>query len=590
MKNIYKAGMMVVAGLVLATTSCSDFADYNSVPEDAQANSNQTLWQNISENSQLKDFAAIIQKAGYANVLNTPNYYTVWAPLDGTYDAQALMAKDSATIVSQFLNQHMAEYSHLVAAGNQERIVSLNDKIHNFDYDNFDGKKISTANVASSNGVLHLLDGYSQYYANLYQNIDGLQNCDNFKNYIQQYDEYYLDRDASVVGPMVNGQQTYLDSVFKKRNTVVDKIMNANLENEDSTYTMFIPTDAAWTAAYENVSKDYNYINKLTYMDMSKNGMAAALCKANTAQCDTPVELDAEQRNDSLTKNFLVRNLVFSNTNEYNLPLLTGETSAAKKDTLVSTNNGKFTNISDFLNHTVGEAQVNSNGYSRIVDTWCYLPWESYEPVQHFRTPVRTLGLGTGKNYSTHNVIKTSLATRDTLFEKVPSFIKKWLLPEDSQFFTYVSTDKENFASSSAKPELDFALKGLRSTKYHIYVVTVPAQLNDPEEVALKPTYLRFDISYTDAEGTQQYKRLNVPGAKASADIIAEPGIVNVIELEFDMPICYYGLDAYPTLFVSHTKSFTTSSNRNKYDQELRIAGLYFVPETADNYMKNNNE
>lgn len=588
MKNIYKAGMMVVAGLMLATTSCSDFADYNSVPEDAQANSNQTLWQNIAENGQLKDFAAIVQKAGYTNVLNTPNYYTVWAPLDGTYDAQAIMAKDSAAIVSQFLKQHMAEYSHLVVAGSKERIVSLNDKIHNFDNGLFDGYKVTTANIASSNGILHLLEGSSQFYPNLYQAIDQLEGCDNFKKYIQQYDEYYLDKSASVVGPMVNGQQTYLDSVFAKKNDVIETIMNAELENEDSSYTMLIPNDAAWIQAYENIGKDYNYIKKLTYMDMSKNSTVAASCKANTSPCDKPVEVDQEFRKDSLTKYFIVRDLVFSNTVKKNASLVSGV--VAEEDSLLSTRYNSFSNVSHFQTHTVGNVQKNSNGYSRILDSYCYLPWESYEPVGSYLTPIRTMGTANGKKYTTHNIIKSTLASRDTLFENVPAFIKKFMLDNESQFLSYVSVDEASFASSSAKPELDFALKGVRSTKYHIYVVTAPAQLADPEETALKPTYLRFDISYTDAEGTQKFQRLNVPGAKLTADIITTPGKFSVIELEFDMPICYYGLDAYPTLFISHTKSFTSSVNRKKYDQELRIAGLYLVPETADNHYKNNNE
>ncbi len=587
MKSIYKIRMMVAAGFMLAATSCSDFSDYNSVPDDMQPSSNQTLWQNITSNGNLKDFAAIAKKAGYEKVFSLPNYYTVWAPLDGTYDAQSILSKDSATIADEFMQQHIAQYSHLVSGENTERVVSLNDKVHNFSSNSYDDIEIEQANVASSNGVLHVLKGISEFHPNLYQQIDRLEGCNNFKDYIQKYDEYYLDPSASVIGPMVNGQQTYLDSVFKKRNNVIEKILNAKLENEDSTYTMLVPNDAAWNLAYDEIKNNFNYLKSLTYMDMSLNSAAAASVSATTGKCAKPEEIDNELYTDSLTKRFIVGNLLYSNTYDFNSPIWTGVQSSDKLDTLVTTTNTEITNIKDIYSHTVGETEKNSNGYTRVLDSLCYLPWETYQPVRTYRTPIRVLGLATGKSYATHNIIKSTLASRDTLFEGVPEFIKKMMLPDDSQFLTYISTDKADLANTNTKSEIDIALKGLLSTKYHIFVVTAPAQLLEPETEELKPMYLRFDLSYTDATGAQKFQRLNKPGNKLSDDIITTPGKFTVIEMEFNMPICYYGLSkAYPTLFISHTKAFTTAINRNKYDQEIRIVGVYLVPEQAYNYYK----
>ena len=184
MKNISKIGMAVVAGCMFAATSCSDYSDYNTVPEDAMLSANKTLWENISESENLQDFAAIIAKAGYTQNFSAPQYYTVWAPVDGTYDAQAILAKDSATIVKEFIGQHMATYSHVISGEVNKRIVSLNDKHHVFTNEAYDGIAIKTPNVATTNGVMHLLNGQSEYHPNLYEEIDNLKDCESFKAYI----------------------------------------------------------------------------------------------------------------------------------------------------------------------------------------------------------------------------------------------------------------------------------------------------------------------------------------------------------------------------------------------------------------------
>lgn len=62
-------GMMMTAALVLTASSCTDFDDYNKVPVDANASSELTLWDNISQNSRLTNFQKIIQKVGFNNEL-----------------------------------------------------------------------------------------------------------------------------------------------------------------------------------------------------------------------------------------------------------------------------------------------------------------------------------------------------------------------------------------------------------------------------------------------------------------------------------------------------------------------------------------
>ena len=77
----------MTAATMLAVTSCSDFSDYNDTPASDVQQAERTLWDNISQNDQLSDFATLVKKAGFDDELSQPHYYTVWAPLNGTYDA-----------------------------------------------------------------------------------------------------------------------------------------------------------------------------------------------------------------------------------------------------------------------------------------------------------------------------------------------------------------------------------------------------------------------------------------------------------------------------------------------------------------------
>ena len=605
MKYIHKIAVMLSAGFMLATASCTDYSDYNTAPVDEQIGAaNQTLWETISNDQQLTKFAALARQCKFAEVLNSPRFYTIWAPIDNAIsddEYNRLMASDSATIVKQFMQQHMTEYNYPVSAAlDSTTIISLNAKHHPFTQFSFDGFSYVQTNMPSANGVLHKIDGYSKFYNNLYENIDDLVGCDSIKNYIQKYDEYYLDANASVIGPLVDGQQTWLDSVMAKRNNVIGGIMQADLENEDSTYCMLVPTDKAWEAAYTAINPYYNYIPKLDYMDLSKgNTTVASSTTATTAKADNAAEADTELQ-DSITCRNLVRNLVFSNWYQPNQPLFNGGTFASN-DSVLSTSYRFLTNVQQTLNRTVTTSEM-SNGIARVVDTLAFHPWETYNPVLSQYRPESMLNV---KKTTNHNIPLDSLAGRDSLFSKVPEMIKQWILPEDSRYFSYVSVDSADHQTTSSKPEFRFALNGVRSTTYHIYVVTVPAQVEKPL-AAVKPYYLRFYLSWTDASNKQQYTVLpngkrttyevttdDAPAGTKDPDTdvltyIGNPGLVNVIDLgEFTFPACYYGLDAYPSLLMMHTKTYTSTTNRNRYERDIRVAGVYLVPKEYNDYWAN---
>ena len=597
---------MVATGL-LAAVSCSEYDDYNTAPVDPQAGANQTLWENISSDPQLSKFTALARQCKFSEALNSPRFYTVWAPVDNAFsdaEYQRLMDSDSATIVKQFMQQHITEYNYPISAAlDSTTIVSLNFKHHPFTQQAFDDIAYEAVNMPATNGLIHKINGFSEFFNNLYENIDDLTGCDYIKNYIQKYDEYYLDLNASVVGPLVNGKQTYLDSVMAKRNNVIRNIMRADLDNEDSTYCMLIPNDKAWADAYAKIHPCFNYIPKMDYMDITKKTTVASSIKATDAKADKAAETNTTDQ-DSLTCRSIVSNLTFSGSYPLNRPLF-GKGSLTPDDSVYSTSGRYLQNVNTVLEHTVAVNEM-SNGMTRTIDSLTFNPWDTYLRPIVVTSPDHTMKVN---RLTTHNVPLESLAGRDSLFSKVPPMFNQWLFPSTSKFFTYCGVDSADVDGSTGRPEFGFAL-GSRNNNgsisgrvcsgtYHIYVVTVPEQVLNPN-ADVKPYYLRFYLSWTDASNKQQLTVLP-QGAKATAEIttdegentatltcIGDPGRVNVIDLgEFTFPACYYGLDAYPSLMMIHTKSYTSSANRKKYDQQMRVAGVFLIPKEYNDYWAN---
>lgn len=578
--------------------SCADYADYNTVPTDPQEAANRTLWENITNDPQLTKFAALARQCNFSETLNSPRFFTIWAPVDQAVSDEEynrLMGSDSATIVKQFMQQHITEYNYPISAAlDSTTIISLNAKHHPFTRVSFDGYTYNDINMPSANGVMHKINGLSKYYKNLYENIDDLVGCDSIKNYIQKYDEYYLDVNASVVGPLVDGKQTYLDSVMKKRNNIIRNIMRADLEDEDSTFCMVIPDDQAWNEAYGRIHPNYNYIAKMDYMDITKKTTVASSTTATTAKADKAVETTTVELQDSLTRRNIVTNLVFSNWYQPNSPLF-GQGIFAPGDSALSTRGNFLTDMQEVVAHTTATAEM-SNGMTRTVDNLPYHSWETYLKPIVVTTPAQTLKVS---RLTQHNIPLENLAGRDSLFSKVPEMFRQWLFPQTSRFFSYIAVDSANIDGTTGKPEFNFILRDVCSATYHIYVVTVPEQVND-ETAAVKPYYLRFYLSWTDADNKQQYTVLP-QGAKTSSEVttdngtstatvtyLGDPGRVNVIDLgEFTFPACYYGLEAYPSLMMMHTKTYTSSANRKKYDQQMRVAGVYLIPKEYNDAFAN---
>ena len=183
-------GGLLCASLLLSLSSCTD--DHFEVQPGAPSGAN-TIWKNISSNPELTSLAEILQrtpvmrtesdrgrKQSYADFLNTSQEMTMWAPKNGTYNAQAYLdsldkadaLKDTDLqasmklyymVSNQFVRNHLALFNYASSQSSQQ-VRLLNGKLASYSASDslFNGVRLAGGNitdVVSSNGMLHVLDG-----------------------------------------------------------------------------------------------------------------------------------------------------------------------------------------------------------------------------------------------------------------------------------------------------------------------------------------------------------------------------------------------------------------------------------------------
>ena len=542
----------MAAAALLAATSCSDFSDYNDTPVSDVQQADRTLWENISQNDQLSDFATLVKKAGFDDELSQPHYYTVWAPLNGTYDASSLMSADSATVLYQFVKSHIAEYNHSVSGLVDERIHALNRKSFAFEGDGqytYAGHTLRQLNLPNSNGIMHLLDGAARFYPNLYEYLFSCEGIDSVATFFKRYETSVLDTKNSVLGPTINGKQTYIDSVMITSNSLLNRI-KAKLDKEDSTYTMLVPTNEAWLAHYDKISKCYNYINTTVAQNIDE---ATSTSSAPTAS----VTVDAAYTKDSLTRLHLVSDLVYNNNNYYNNWLI--DDTVEPYDTLRSTTSGYMTNPQEIMSRVI-DRETMSNGTFCLVDSLAFRPWESW-----------CFPLGQSPLYSrTWTGSNTMVYIDNTFFDAIKYVPKN---PAQKQLGYLWVTPLSNYG----KPQLDVKLRNVLSTTYNIYIVLAPGQ--DVGEDAdgnkfLKPNMLDFTLSYCDAKGKLATKKLN-------QKVVNDPTRVDTLAVgTFTFPVAYAGLgdNVYPNLKITTDFGVFDKAKMAAYTRDFSIISILMRP------------
>lgn len=599
MKSIYqntvKAGLLGAA-VLLGFTACTD--DHFDIQPSTVSGSN-TIWQNVEANADLDSVAMILRrckvmksqadksaKQTYAELLATSQQLTAWLPKNGTFNAKqyldeldsaaVLRAKDEMAgtraeydVANRFARNHIARFNYESNMGEQ-RIALMNSKIVNYNAGEgtFNGVKLdaANANILSSNGMLHVLDGESQFAYNIFERLQVDSRFAKIYGDIDKYNVYTFSASSSTQGSMNhNGSMEYVDSVWTRTNSLMTGAWLDKLTDEDSLYVSVIPTDAAYEAARQKIhglfkyAKNYNYAWDASKRDWTNKGTNAL--KFNTDSLTTYNVTSRILSASSFSVGYNSEGPVTtSNPQAFLNHVLTAD-SLNSNARLVIYNKDKGNVNPIFDGQTADDAIKASNGYIFAVDNYNYDP--SYSFIQKM-------------NINGHNTSQVTGSTSEQA---------QYVTLNNENQNAEVNVDAlgvDNFyyyfpVSGNSQLNIDFKLNNVLSTKYKISIVLLPNRVNinniraeeDGTIIEEKPV---FDVQIRDDKGSvigKAVKNVSVDQDKVEKKVLWEA---------FEFPYAYFGLpsgyESFPVLRVS----MSYAQQRKGKCKALSIAKVILEP------------
>lgn len=524
MKYKYIIIIAVIASLFFA--SCKEEWDdhyYNKVAIKSELN----LYDYISTKSGLSIFAKMLQIAGYDTILARPQTYTVWAPVD---ESLADVDLTDTTAVLDIVKNHISRFSHPTSGVEAKTIFMIDRKFLLFQKTasgfTFGGKQLIESNIATSNGILHMLDGYVPYLSNIWEFIGKTPGLDSLRAYLYSQNVNLFDKSASIEIGTNEFNQAIYDSVIIFSNPVLDRI--GHLHVEDSIFGAILPDNKAWASVYNQI--------KSNYKTLAKDGGAA------------------QQRLN--TQMAIVQNLVFK--------FKSMDVEPHMFDSLWSTTGSVF-NPSSYLFEGAGK-HVLSNGLAYVTDSIRFRAVDSWQkPII-----VEAENSSYGRSY-----LYASLYIRSSLGSSYSVSDNKYLVCEPTT------------VSKSTPNSVTFPIPNTLSGKYKIYCVFVPTNIVSPEST--RRYKVKFNLSYINSAGAQVTNATitanngisTAVGANAAIFTTDTAAITKMYVTQIDFPFCnIYTSKSSPSditvkLKVENATQITETVN---FDPNLRIDYIILEP------------
>ena len=145
---------LAVAALTL--TACADTWD-DHYAKTGEGTNDATLWQAITQNSNLSNFAKVVQGCGWDKSLNSSQVFTVFAPTNDNFsaeEAEQLIAgynaekgkvnDDDNTVIKEFIQNHIILYNHSITDSSNDTLVLMNGKKAVLTSSSFNGSNLLT--------------------------------------------------------------------------------------------------------------------------------------------------------------------------------------------------------------------------------------------------------------------------------------------------------------------------------------------------------------------------------------------------------------------------------------------------------------
>lgn len=574
------------AALIFGLSACTD--DHFDIQSGSTPTASNTLWQNIKAMPQLSDAAEVLERSKvmssntdrkgsqpYSDLLNGTQEFTVWLPVNGTFDKQALLdSLDRAeelratgvtadlnralildyNVSQQFARNHMARFNYESNRGSQS-VRLLNGKLatYNATDSTFNSIPLYTgaSSVVSSNGMLHVLTDASDFSYNVYEYFGQNPELSSLYSLISAYDQTEFSASSSTEGSMnSSGKMEYVDSVFVTRNEILSKGRLSDTSNEDSTYIAILPTNKCFDAAMDQLKKYYVYQNNYyTAYDSEKgdftNNTASKAFAMSASERDS-----LQQLNASIA---LLRASVISTSNlpqsMRSLPAEQMLDGAMRRDSLTTIGGTLLynKNAPDGINpmfggNTASDYVKASNGYIFNVDEYNYDPAYSFVERQELKGSSVCYVTGCSEESYTTWLTEDNLNPAYSL-DSLSAFM-------DDDTYYYFPVDGNNTL------RIFFRLNNILSgVKYKISLCMLPNRINTANigDAAENP---KFDVAIINDKKNTINKEVK------GVTFDQEHGEKVTIWDAFEFPYCFTGLpdnnESFPQLRIQMTSRYQT--------------------------------
>ncbi|HAT61477.1 MAG TPA: beta-Ig-H3/fasciclin [Prevotella sp.] len=535
---------------LLALCSCTDEWDdhYNETNQ-----SNVSLWEAISSNSDLSHFAKVIKACGYNEALGSSQVFTVFAPTDENFtesEADSIITiyqtqknkniKDADNqAIKEFLQNQIARYNYSIASKGKDSIIMMNGKYEVLTPTTFGGQGINQSNLLEKNGILFTLNNKIRYSPNIYEYLRSDKDLDSVSTFFHDFNKYEFDAGRSVPGDIVNGQTTYLDSVTYLKNILFDYV--GELNSEDSTYWMVAPTNAVWDKLITEYKPYFNYDNTVNKRDSlqnlySKLAIIRGTVFSRTQNTDKAIQ-DSALSTSAIS--YLNRKMIYGS---YDLKYYQFEHPFAS--------GGVFNGTKDYQ---------CSNGIVKKSSNW------NIDKNQTFLQKI-TAEAENRNNQKEIDELKTKDLVTVTVDIKNPFHNKV----SNNKFVDIIPI------SSSANTSATFSIPNILSnTGYDIYIVTLPALAEDTLATSEErlPTKLDAVLGYNDQTGNPQTMKL-VEKMPTTADVIDTLKVGDDIKI----PTCSYNLNIRQVTIQIASHVLNSELKRGNYNRIIRLDCIIFKP------------
>ncbi|MBR4565580.1 MAG: fasciclin domain-containing protein [Prevotella sp.] len=527
-------------------SSCTDWDDhYDGAAESAAAGSNATLWEQLQANPQLSDFCEVLEQTkmyrmhkktavSYAEILNGGQSFTLLAPVNGTFDKNALLEQvqtvqgDSA-VEKSFIFNHLTRKLISLKADTTQRVMMLSNKYLKMGDNDVEGVKAISKNNHAKNGVLHVLETPVKYNRNIYEVFCDDPDYVDVGKGIRRFTTEEFDDKSSVSNGVIEGVPVYVDSVMIEYNRLLNNI--GELDSEDSVYWAVAPKAEGWKKAYDEAFSLFQFDSKVEKRDSLQEYYAMSSLMRDAVFNMT----DQKSVNDSLIS----------------VPYIHTSHNYANRKPVYNVFYKPFEEGGILYG---AEAIPCSNGIVYKTNEW------PFKPEQTYFKDIYVEGESTWSILEYDKCIyNIQPLVADSVFENEYLIIKPY--------------------PSNANWSVTYPISGTLSGAYDVYVVVLPKSVLDKENPDLKPCKFSANINYLDLTGKKQtYVCKSSNGKSAFQNNPLRVDSVLIAE-NFKFPACNYGIGSQD--FSINLKCNINPLESGKYSRDFYLDCIILKPRTS---------